>query len=63
MMEVLANTVAAITLPYISVLDQHVAHLKLTQCYISVTSQESWKNTINKREVKDMRGSQLHNIS
>lgn len=36
MMEVLANAMAGIILQNISVSNQHVVHIKLTQCYMSL---------------------------
>lgn len=42
MMEVLSNTVLVIILQYISGSNQHIAHLQLTQCHMSIISQESW---------------------
>ena len=38
MIEVLVNATLVIVLPYINLPNQHVVHLKLTQCYISITS-------------------------
>ena len=35
----LANAMGVIILEYINVSNQHVAHLKLTQCHISIISQ------------------------
>lgn len=38
-MEMLANTiVVVVTLQYITVSNQHVVHLKLIQCYLSIIS-------------------------
>lgn len=33
MIEALANTLLVIILQYINALNQHIVHLKLTQCY------------------------------
>lgn len=35
----LVNATVVIILQYINVSDQHIVHLKLTQCYKSITSQ------------------------
>lgn len=43
MTEVLANAMVVIILQYISVSTQTLYTLSLTQCYISITSQWSWK--------------------
>lgn len=45
-MEVLVNTTIVIILQYINVLNQYVVHLTFTQCHMSITSQESWKNNL-----------------
>ena len=34
-----ANAMAVITMPYVSVSNQHTVHLKVAQCYISIVSQ------------------------
>ena len=38
-MEVLAKAIVVIILQYINVLNQHVVHLKLIQCSMSIISQ------------------------
>lgn len=42
-LEILVNHMVAIILQHISESHQPVVHFKLTRCYISVTSQLSWK--------------------
>ena len=37
MVKVLANATVVITWKYINVANQHAVHLKLTQCYVSIT--------------------------
>ena len=48
MLEVLANATVVIILQYIKVSNQHVVHLKLTQCCMSIISQlkkdKSWQS-------------------
>ena len=44
-MEVLANARVVIILQNTSVSNQHTGHPKLTGCYVSIISQQSWKNT------------------
>lgn len=39
MIEVLAKAMVAIILQHMSVSNQHIAHLKLTQCYVSYIPQ------------------------
>ena len=39
MMAVLGNTTEVIILQYISVSNQHIVHIKLAQCYMSIISQ------------------------
>ena len=38
-MEVLVNALVGIILPYITVSNQHAAHPKLTECYMSIIFQ------------------------
>ena len=42
-MKVLANSMVVTIVQYISVTSEQVVHLKLTQCYRSITSQQSWR--------------------
>lgn len=45
-MEVLANAVVVTILQYISGSNQHVVHLKLTQCCVSIIARKSWERRI-----------------
>lgn len=52
MTKVLDNTMVAIILQYLSVLNQHVVQLKLTQSYMSVISQKKKKKIQKKKDKK-----------
>ena len=38
-MEMLVNTTMVITLQHMNISNQHIAHLKIIQCYMSIISQ------------------------
>lgn len=44
----LANAVVVIILQHISVWNQHLIHLKVTQCYISILSKKIQHNNIKR---------------
>ena len=44
-MEVLSNTMVVIILQYISVSNQHIVHIKLTQCYMSIILNKAGKQS------------------
>ena len=51
-MEVLTNLIVVTVLQSICISNHHIVHPKLTQCYMSIISQQSWKNILHDMKKK-----------
>ena len=58
--EVLANPLVAIILRYVSIFNQHMVHLKFTQCYVNYISMKLEKEKKKKVTPQWDKGSRVH---